>query len=464
MRLRSDEQLVALFRSGSDEAFRAIHDRYHAHLHAYALQMLGRSHQDAEDAVQDVFLRAYRALRTGERPVALRAWLYFVAHNRCIDELRRPTAAPGEVPEEHAHAADPSQLTERREELRSLVEDLRRLPEQQRSALLMRELQGMSHAELAVALELSVPAVKAVLVRARRGLVDAAAARDAACESIREQLDDAFERGVRASGLAWRHLRGCDACRGYREGLRGVHRGLSALAPAGPFGAVLLGLGGSGATTGAVTGGGAKVALAVATAALATGGAIAGHDATRAPAVAHAAAPPRRAPVSIPRATPAATATVRHAAPSHGAEKSDRRGARDRGTTGEQGGGTTRVQGAGATGAQGEAATGAQERPVVTTATPAATATPTPEATSTATPTPAATATSTPTATVKPSITDGTPTPAPTPTPTPASTPRPTAVAVRTPTPTATPSPSPTPPPSTAVAHPPPGATPAGSG
>src|SRR5262249_1402839 len=140
MRLRSDEQLVALFRAGSDEAFRAIHDRYHAHLHAYALQMLGRSHQDAEDPGQDVFRRAYRALRKSDRPVALRAWLYFVAHNRCIDELRRPAAEPGEVPEEHGHAADPSQLTERREELRSLVADLRRLPEQQRSALLMREL------------------------------------------------------------------------------------------------------------------------------------------------------------------------------------------------------------------------------------------------------------------------------------------------------------------------------------
>src|SRR5262249_47606699 len=135
MRLRSDEQLVALFRAGSDEAFRAIHDRYHAHLHAYALQMLGRSHQDAEDAVQDVLERAYRALRTSERPVVLRAWLYFVAHNRCIDLLRRPAAEPGEVAE-HGHAADPSLLTERREELRSLVADLRRLPEQQRSALL----------------------------------------------------------------------------------------------------------------------------------------------------------------------------------------------------------------------------------------------------------------------------------------------------------------------------------------
>src|ERR1700754_4360057 len=93
LRLRSDEQLVERFRAGGDDAFRAIHDRYHAHLFAYALQMLGGAQQDAEDAVQDVFVRAYRALRASERPVALRPWLYFVAHNRCIDLLRRPAPA-----------------------------------------------------------------------------------------------------------------------------------------------------------------------------------------------------------------------------------------------------------------------------------------------------------------------------------------------------------------------------------
>src|SRR4051812_1423986 len=125
LRLRSDEQLVARFRAGSDDAFRAIHDRYHAHLFAYALQMLGGARQDAEDVVQDVFVRAYRALRGDQRPVALRPWLYFVAHNRCIDVSRRATPAPhdvfaaGQTPD-----VDPTQLTERREELRWLIRDL----------------------------------------------------------------------------------------------------------------------------------------------------------------------------------------------------------------------------------------------------------------------------------------------------------------------------------------------------
>ena len=93
LRLRSDEQLVALFRAGNDAAFSVIHDRYRQRLFAYSRQMLGGSRQDAEDALQDVFLRAYSSLRSNDRPLSLRAWLYRVAHNRCIDHLRRPDAA-----------------------------------------------------------------------------------------------------------------------------------------------------------------------------------------------------------------------------------------------------------------------------------------------------------------------------------------------------------------------------------
>jgi DNA-directed RNA polymerase specialized sigma24 family protein len=68
LRLRSDEQLVALFRAGSDAAFSVIHDRYCQRLFVYARQMLGGSRQDAEDALQDVFLRAYSSLRVSGGP------------------------------------------------------------------------------------------------------------------------------------------------------------------------------------------------------------------------------------------------------------------------------------------------------------------------------------------------------------------------------------------------------------
>ena len=278
LRLRSDDQLVALFRMGYDDAFGTIHDRYRQRLLAYTRQMLGPSRSDAEDVLQDVFLRAYGALRNDDRPVTLRAWLYRVAHNRCIDHLRRPVPPAAEIYElSRTPTHDPQAETVRREDLRRLVQDVQRLPEQQRSALLMRELDGLSYAELADALDTSVPAIKSLLVRARVGLVEAEEARDAACVDIRADLFRSHGRGVRTSGRSRRHLRDCDACREYRQGLRGVDAGLAALVPggAGPLAAVakLLGIGGasSGAAAGAGAGAGGTAAVAGgATAATAT--------------------------------------------------------------------------------------------------------------------------------------------------------------------------------------------------
>jgi RNA polymerase sigma factor (sigma-70 family) len=323
LRLRSDDQLVALFRMGYDEAFRVIHDRYRQRLFAYTRQMLGSSRSDAEDVLQDVFLRAYGALRHDERPVTLRAWLYRVAHNRCIDHLRRPVPPPAEVYDlSRTPILDPPDQTERRESLRQLVQDVQRLPEQQRSALLMRELDGLSYAELADALGTSVPSVKSLLVRARIGLVEAGEARDTACTEIRSELALAHRRGVRASGRSRRHLRDCRGCREYRGALRAVEHGLAALhpGPAGPLSTIakLLGLGGasSGAAAGAGAGGSAalvggasaatatKVAAIVCCAAVVGGGAVQMRD--------HAAAPKRehRAAQNAQATTPGGTAAA----------------------------------------------------------------------------------------------------------------------------------------------------------
>jgi RNA polymerase sigma factor (sigma-70 family) len=256
---------------GYDDAFGTLHDRYRQRLLAYTRQMLGPSRSDAEDVLQDVFLRAYGALRNDDRPVTLRAWLYRVAHNRCIDHLRRPLPPAAEIYElSRTPTHDPQAETVRREDLRRLVQDVQRLPEQQRSALLMRELDGLSYAELADALDTSVPAIKSLLVRARVGLVEAEEARDTACVEIRADLVRSHGRGVRTSGRSRRHLRDCDACREYRQGLRGVDAGLAAIVPggAGPLAAVakLLGIGGasSGAAAGAGAGAGAGGTAAVA--------------------------------------------------------------------------------------------------------------------------------------------------------------------------------------------------------
>src|SRR4051812_26187210 len=289
LRLRTDEQLLALLRAGNDDAFGVLHDRYRQRLFAYVRQMLSAgSRQDAEDVLQDVFVRAYGALRHDAREMNVRAWLYRVAHNRCIDHLRRPVPPAAELFEvSRKPLHDPVEEAQRRDDLRRLVEDVGRLPEQQRSALLMREIDGMTYADLANALDVTVPAVKSLLVRARVGLVEAIEARDADCAEIQADLLRSYDRGVKASGRARRHMRSCDGCREYRTALRGVRRSFAALTPvgAGPlaFAAKLAGLGGGGAAAGggAVAGGGGaaaagtvtacKVAAVVCTAALAGG-------------------------------------------------------------------------------------------------------------------------------------------------------------------------------------------------
>ena len=311
---------MSLFRGGNDDAFRVIHDRYRQRLHAYSRQMLAGSVADAEDVVQEIFVRAYGGLRSSDRELALRAWLYRIAHNRCIDEVRRPqpiaTAAIEELTA--TPAADPMARIEQRDALRRLIADVRRLPEQQRSALLMRELGGMPYADVAQALAVSVPAVKSLLVRARVGLAQAGEARDTSCIRIREDLMVAHDRGVRTSGLARRHMRDCPDCRRFRSEVRGVSRQFAALLPAlGPIGVVakLLGVGGASgggaaAGTGAVASsgaaaGGAGTGAVVSVGAVATG---AGHVVT----LIAAAVVTAGGAIELQRISPRPVAHVRH--------------------------------------------------------------------------------------------------------------------------------------------------------
>ncbi len=165
-----DELLVARFRAGDDAAFAVLHDRYRPRLLGYVRRMLPGARHDAEDVIQDVFMSACRGLRRDEREMNLRAWLYRVTRNRRFDEYRRrPNWMPLEA-DEHTAPHDPAEETLRADELRRLISRIGRLPPQQRRALLKRELEGLSYAELADELGVSVPAVKALLNRARRSL------------------------------------------------------------------------------------------------------------------------------------------------------------------------------------------------------------------------------------------------------------------------------------------------------
>src|SRR3954464_10228982 len=105
LRLRSDEALVELFRAGRDDAYDAIVERYRPKLLAHARHVL-RGSDEAEDVVQDVFIRAHSALRRDDREMNLKPWLYRIAHNRCMDVLRRPTPVPAEPSVEQAAPVD----------------------------------------------------------------------------------------------------------------------------------------------------------------------------------------------------------------------------------------------------------------------------------------------------------------------------------------------------------------------
>jgi RNA polymerase sigma-70 factor, ECF subfamily len=178
-RLASDEQLVNLVRTGDDRAFAAIHDRYEARLVAYARRLLGGAHHDAEEVVQDAFVRALHALRADDREMALKAWLHTIVRNRALDVLRRPVRTTDLEP----HAAvlpdaggDPHERLARAEELGALVAAMKRLPERQRTALVMHEVGGCSHRTIAERLNVTTGGSKALVSRARAGLAEARAA------------------------------------------------------------------------------------------------------------------------------------------------------------------------------------------------------------------------------------------------------------------------------------------------
>jgi RNA polymerase sigma factor (sigma-70 family) len=174
LRTQSDSRLVDLVRAGNDRAFEAIVLRYHKPLlrHCRRLLPAGR----AEDAVQQALLRALEAMRADERELQLGPWLHRIAHNTAIDSLRRMDSHWEELDErmdgvEPTHAA-----VERRARFNSVMSNMSDLPERQRRALVLRELEGRSYDEIAVTLGVTGDGVRQLLNRARNAMRAAATA------------------------------------------------------------------------------------------------------------------------------------------------------------------------------------------------------------------------------------------------------------------------------------------------
>ena len=236
LRLQSDERLIALVRRGNHHAFEALVARYQSRLLAFCRHMLS-SKEDAEDVLQEVFAAAFNAVLSDERPINVRPWLYRIARNRSLNHLRRTQAVGVDSMDIHLseHGQTTADKVHRREDFRLLIADVQELPETQRTALLLREIDALSYEQIAEAMETTVPSVKSLLVRARVSLAEAAEARLLSCEEVRQELGAVAEGLARTSAPARRHVRTCERCAAFRKQLRQTNKALAAIFPVGPM-------------------------------------------------------------------------------------------------------------------------------------------------------------------------------------------------------------------------------------
>jgi RNA polymerase sigma factor (sigma-70 family) len=266
LRLKSDEQLIALIRKGQHGAFEVLVQRYQSRLLAFCRHMLN-STEDAEDVLQEVFAASFNAMIADSRPINARPWLYRIARNRCLNHLRRPTSAGQDSMDifERDGGATTADTVHKREEFRQIVADVQDLPETQRTALLLREIDALSYDDIAATMETTVPSVKSLLVRARVSLAEAAEARLLTCDEVRLELGEVAEGLARSSAPVRRHLKGCERCRVFKGELRRANKALAAVYPLGPlvlvkkFFAAKVGIG-AGATGASTAGGGSGAA------------------------------------------------------------------------------------------------------------------------------------------------------------------------------------------------------------
>jgi len=226
-----------MIRRGSTVAFEVLVSRYHARLLAFCRHLLG-SREDAEDVLQEVFSAAFNAILDDDRPINVRPWLYRIARNRSLNHLRRIQAVGMDSMDIHLsdHGSTTADKVHEREEFRLLVGDIQGLPETQRTALVLREMDALSYEQIAEAMETTVPSVKSLLVRARVSLAEAAQARMLTCEEVRVELGEVAEGLRRRPGaLVRRHLRACDRCSTFKSQLNETSKALGAVLPIGGF-------------------------------------------------------------------------------------------------------------------------------------------------------------------------------------------------------------------------------------
>ncbi len=214
----ADVRLSRLLRRDAGAEVERLYRKHSGEVLRYALLVL-RSRSDAEDVTQAVFMRALRAIERGEKVRAPRNWLIKIAHNECR-RLLSSRKATVELPEQLA--AEPEQHGQADE----LKRALEALPDSQRQALVLRELEGRSYAEIGATLSLSVSAVETLIFRARRSMREQLEGA-MSCQEFAELLADPSARSrIRA------HARVCAACATLERQARGRKSALKRIASA----------------------------------------------------------------------------------------------------------------------------------------------------------------------------------------------------------------------------------------
>jgi RNA polymerase sigma factor (sigma-70 family) len=217
-------------RRGNEAAFEVVYRRYARRMLALCHHILG-SRDEAEEALQYSFAAAWADLQRPDRPppVLLRPWLYAVARHRCLSMLRSRRPITVELDEAHSTSALADEVGQRAD-LRALLADLHDLPEEQRTALVLSELAGLPHTDIADVLGRQTSGVKSLIFQARTTLGDWREAREAPCAEIREQLSVLRGGALRRRALR-RHLQGCASCRAFRAELQAQRRRLAIVLP-----------------------------------------------------------------------------------------------------------------------------------------------------------------------------------------------------------------------------------------
>ena len=291
--------MTAIFvqRQSGDKAFERLYLSHVRDVYRYALMVL-RNRDDAEDVAQTTFMKAYRAYQRGDRPRHPRQWLITIAHNTCVTRIRDAKRRPQEVAlEEQLVVPNPAGGGD--VDVRELVRAVGALSFNQRSALVMRELEGRTYAEIAEVLELSTSAVETLLFRARRALREQLEGTLTCGEAERVlslQLDGRLPKDERPRLRA--HLRECAECATLARRQRARRAALRSLGPL-PLPASLASWGGSAAVGGGIA---VKAAVVLAAGVVAAGTAHQASEAVTAPTV-QPSQPAAVTPASTPRAT-----------------------------------------------------------------------------------------------------------------------------------------------------------------